>query len=42
MAEIGYGKIYNWRWVSQVLELDADRNSELSQSFNLDCHYNVV
>jgi hypothetical protein len=41
-AEIGYGKIYNCRWNSQVLELDADRNIEVSQSFKMDCDYNVI
>lgn len=35
-VEIGFGPIYNSAWISQVCELDSDKNYEVTQTVNLD------
>jgi hypothetical protein len=40
--EVGAGSIYNHRWNSQVVELDGNSNSAMTQNFYFDSAYNPV
>ena len=40
--EIGWGKIYNSQWTSQICELDGNSNYAITQFFTFDAEYNLV
>ena len=40
--EVGWGKIYNGNWNSQVLELDGHINYQITQRWSFDSQYKLV
>ena len=40
--EIGRGTIYNKDWTSQVVELDSNKNSEITQNWTFDSNYILI
>ena len=41
-TEVGRGTIYNHGWKSQVVELDSNGNSAITQTFKFDCNFNLL
>ena len=37
--EVGRGTLYNKDWTSQVVELDSNKNSEITQTWTFDSNY---
>lgn len=40
--EVGSGHLYNNGWKSQVVELDSDKNGELTQTWSFDSDYFLI